>query len=235
MNDDNQCPICFGDLNDVNNPSCTTSCGHAFHKKCIDTWFAAKTTCPVCRQTRCVVNQAVAGIERLETLLSAEGTPPEESIEPLVDAFIEQADLSTVRDVRDFNERTCECIRDDSDEEEEEDRCRFCRSGMPLGVKVSVALMHVVIARLRATGVRLTPWDIEWSQLETSGICVQKSVVRVDDRDMINAYVIGLYECTSDDVERMAGEVTDQINSIRARGYNVLRIMSGLGGLAYNS
>lgn len=42
---------CAGDENEY----CVTSCGHFFHRKCIDRWFfqqsIAKKRCPVCRQT----------------------------------------------------------------------------------------------------------------------------------------------------------------------------------------
>ena len=184
---DNQCPICFGDFNaNFNNPSHTTSCGHTFHKKCIDTWFAVKPTCPICRTRRVAVadckGRGIALIERLETLLSAVGTPPE-SIEPLLDALINLAstDLSTVRDVRRFNDRKCSCLCYGGDRV----WCYRCKIGITPGVAISAELQRAVIARLRAMGVPLSIVDIEWLMYGP----------RVDDRDDdgMNAYVLGLY------------------------------------------
>lgn len=54
-----QCSICICDLEeekpttyyDIPPSSQITKlkCGHSFHKKCIETWFEEKNTCPVCR------------------------------------------------------------------------------------------------------------------------------------------------------------------------------------------
>ncbi len=49
MYDQTTCVICLcGFFN--NDTSVKTICGHVFHKKCIDKWFAREKTCPTCRK-----------------------------------------------------------------------------------------------------------------------------------------------------------------------------------------
>ena len=42
------CPICFDPITDQNGT--TTTCGHRFHKTCLDGWLEAHKTCPMCRK-----------------------------------------------------------------------------------------------------------------------------------------------------------------------------------------
>jgi len=46
-NDKNECSICLNEisLKYLN----TTSCGHTFHKKCINKWIIQRNNCPNCR------------------------------------------------------------------------------------------------------------------------------------------------------------------------------------------
>lgn len=41
------CPICLSSIS--LNDSRQTTCGHSFHKNCIERWMLYNTTCPVCR------------------------------------------------------------------------------------------------------------------------------------------------------------------------------------------
>jgi len=40
-----KCVICLGGLYDVR----SISCGHTFHKSCIEKWIRKKNNCPICR------------------------------------------------------------------------------------------------------------------------------------------------------------------------------------------
>ena len=42
-----ECIICLGEYNQGQNIS-ILSCGHRFHKPCIEYWFNYKRTCPLC-------------------------------------------------------------------------------------------------------------------------------------------------------------------------------------------
>lgn len=49
MGMDEPCPICFGEQGDGNTHR--TSCGHIFHKTCVEKWKACgRTSCPMCRK-----------------------------------------------------------------------------------------------------------------------------------------------------------------------------------------
>ena len=42
-----ECSICFENLiEDIQK----TSCGHFFHKRCLDSWFEMNRICPMCRK-----------------------------------------------------------------------------------------------------------------------------------------------------------------------------------------
>lgn len=44
-----ECPIC---LCTIRRRGCTMECGHAFHRRCIHSWFRGRPlTCPMCRAT----------------------------------------------------------------------------------------------------------------------------------------------------------------------------------------
>ena len=45
---DNECPICFEEINSKKMK--TLSCGHKFHKYCIDSWIKINPICPYCRK-----------------------------------------------------------------------------------------------------------------------------------------------------------------------------------------
>ena len=45
---DLECSICLKNFK-IKDTICITKCNHTYHKKCIDTWFEIKDTCPNCR------------------------------------------------------------------------------------------------------------------------------------------------------------------------------------------
>ena len=46
-----QCTVCFENVRSANSPMTKRlACGHAFHLKCILTWFQESDRCPVCRE-----------------------------------------------------------------------------------------------------------------------------------------------------------------------------------------
>lgn len=55
---DSCCAICASDYG-VGDTLRVLPCNHAFHKGCIDEWFAAKATCPICKAD---VNEAARSV-----------------------------------------------------------------------------------------------------------------------------------------------------------------------------
>lgn len=47
--DQEECVVCLGELADEDAVRLLPNCSHAFHVSCIDQWFAAHTSCPLCR------------------------------------------------------------------------------------------------------------------------------------------------------------------------------------------
>ncbi|XP_051132128.1 RING-H2 finger protein ATL17-like [Andrographis paniculata] len=47
--DQDECVVCLGELEDEDTVRWLPNCKHAFHVTCIDRWFAAQTSCPMCR------------------------------------------------------------------------------------------------------------------------------------------------------------------------------------------
>lgn len=47
--DQGECAVCLGELDDGEAVRLLPSCRHAFHVTCIDQWFLAHSSCPVCR------------------------------------------------------------------------------------------------------------------------------------------------------------------------------------------
>ena len=45
---DLECSVCLKNF-EIKDTICITKCNHTYHKKCIDTWFEIKDTCPNCR------------------------------------------------------------------------------------------------------------------------------------------------------------------------------------------
>ncbi|XP_047960513.1 RING-H2 finger protein ATL52-like [Salvia hispanica] len=44
-----ECAVCLGEFEDEDSVRLLPNCTHAFHVSCIDQWFAAHTSCPLCR------------------------------------------------------------------------------------------------------------------------------------------------------------------------------------------
>lgn len=47
--DQNECAVCLGELEDQELVRLLPNCRHTFHVACIDKWFVAHASCPVCR------------------------------------------------------------------------------------------------------------------------------------------------------------------------------------------
>jgi len=47
---DNQCVICFNELNDGDMVGWSEHCDHIFHKDCIHSWLLKHPECPICRR-----------------------------------------------------------------------------------------------------------------------------------------------------------------------------------------
>ncbi|KAK4724867.1 hypothetical protein R3W88_027646 [Solanum pinnatisectum] len=47
--DQNECVVCLGELEDQDLVRLLPICRHTFHVACIDKWFVAHSSCPVCR------------------------------------------------------------------------------------------------------------------------------------------------------------------------------------------
>ena len=153
----------------------------------------------------------------------------------LLDALMELGgtELSSVRAVRDFNKRECVCCcNDDNDGSDNDDDNSECTCVFRKGLIMSAATKRAILTRLEASGVPLTHSDLDWTRREDW----QRHFVptmRSDDADGMNAFVVGLYRRSAEDVASMAEQRAVFLFSMTANSYNMLRIMSGLGGLAY--
>lgn len=47
--DDRECPVCLTEFEPEDNLRLLPTCKHVFHQECIDAWFDAHSTCPLCR------------------------------------------------------------------------------------------------------------------------------------------------------------------------------------------
>ncbi|KAG6478039.1 RING-H2 finger protein ATL64-like [Zingiber officinale] len=66
-----ECPVCLSELAVCEAVRLLPMCGHAFHLHCIDTWFCAHSTCPLCR-TPAALEASEIGKSRSQLLTSAE-------------------------------------------------------------------------------------------------------------------------------------------------------------------
>uniref|UniRef100_A0ACD5ZK00 Uncharacterized protein n=1 Tax=Avena sativa TaxID=4498 RepID=A0ACD5ZK00_AVESA len=46
-----ECAVCLSELEDGEEARFLPRCGHGFHARCVDTWLASHSTCPLCRVT----------------------------------------------------------------------------------------------------------------------------------------------------------------------------------------
>lgn len=62
--DQEECVVCLGELEDDDMVRLLPNCKHAFHLSCIDQWFAAHASCPLCRSP--IVLEAINVVPCLE-------------------------------------------------------------------------------------------------------------------------------------------------------------------------
>ncbi|CAN6300982.1 unnamed protein product [Urochloa humidicola] len=55
-----ECAVCLAEMKDGERGRLLPGCGHRFHVECIDRWFRANSTCPVCRAAAVGQPDAVA-------------------------------------------------------------------------------------------------------------------------------------------------------------------------------
>ncbi|KAL8516774.1 hypothetical protein ACS0TY_015147 [Phlomoides rotata] len=65
MEDDqlDECVVCLGELEDEDLVRLLPNCKHAFHASCIDQWFAAHQSCPMCRSPIQEQNNAAESLD----------------------------------------------------------------------------------------------------------------------------------------------------------------------------
>ncbi|CAN6289507.1 unnamed protein product [Urochloa humidicola] len=67
-----ECAVCLADMKDGERGRLLPGCGHRFHVECIDRWFRANSTCPVCRAAAVGQPDAVAACK--------DGSPPQVTV-----------------------------------------------------------------------------------------------------------------------------------------------------------
>ncbi|CAL4939284.1 unnamed protein product [Urochloa decumbens] len=55
-----ECAVCLAEMKDGERGRLLPGCGHRFHVECIDRWFRANSTCPICRAAAVSQPDAVA-------------------------------------------------------------------------------------------------------------------------------------------------------------------------------
>lgn len=65
-----ECSICLCEVNAGDNIRCLDSCGHTFHRSCIDLWLLRRGDCPLCKRAVTLENrsQTPTGSEELTNL-----------------------------------------------------------------------------------------------------------------------------------------------------------------------
>jgi len=77
--DDRECPVCLTEFEPEDSLRLLPTCKHIFHQECIDAWFDAHSTCPLCRAS-------------LAGAVSTESVEPDASREPAVTTVIEDSE-----------------------------------------------------------------------------------------------------------------------------------------------
>ena len=62
---DDECVICFAELNDASETQRRLECGHVFHASCVGEWISKDGRCPVCRH---VIDALVANRAQVSAL-----------------------------------------------------------------------------------------------------------------------------------------------------------------------
>jgi len=51
LGEDSECSICLNDIGQDDTVRLLSSCGHCFHRCCIDLWLLRRADCPLCKQS----------------------------------------------------------------------------------------------------------------------------------------------------------------------------------------
>ncbi|KAG0601722.1 hypothetical protein M758_11G135100 [Ceratodon purpureus] len=78
--DDIECPVCLTEFEPEDNLRLLPACKHVFHQECIDAWFDAHSTCPLCRASL-TGQTGVVGVNSSDE----EGAPTREPVETVVE------------------------------------------------------------------------------------------------------------------------------------------------------
>ncbi|EER94886.1 hypothetical protein BDA96_01G402700 [Sorghum bicolor] len=65
-----ECAVCLAEIGDGETGRLLPGCGHRFHVACIDRWFRANSTCPLCRAA--AVGEQQGAVETCKAAASAQ-------------------------------------------------------------------------------------------------------------------------------------------------------------------
>lgn len=67
LSDESECSICLNDICQDDTVRLLSSCGHSFHRSCIDLWLLRRADCPLCKQSvaACAHNAATPAGEEV--------------------------------------------------------------------------------------------------------------------------------------------------------------------------
>lgn len=68
-----ECVVCLGEFEDGDAVRVLPNCCHMFHAKCIDAWFASRSTCPICRASAIDLEAATTVNTTLNTTVNTRG------------------------------------------------------------------------------------------------------------------------------------------------------------------
>ncbi|KVH99941.1 RING-H2 finger protein ATL52-like [Cynara cardunculus var. scolymus] len=93
-----ECAVCLGDVENRDQVRLLPNCKHVFHVSCIDEWFVAHTSCPVCRVSVVAPDDEVRNCPICRSSVGASsddrsvGSGPEQECDDQTDATIEVSD-----------------------------------------------------------------------------------------------------------------------------------------------
>lgn len=76
--DERECPVCLTEFEQEDTLRLLPSCKHVFHQECIDAWFDAHSTCPLCRAS--LLGQPIGEVKNSEQHVAPGHGEPVETI-----------------------------------------------------------------------------------------------------------------------------------------------------------